>query len=272
MNIDQLLTYGFYGAFGLCGIGLVDQFVRLMMVSWPRNIQAAIELVDAPPAPSLWIITKRLLLGPARHFHYKAIPIWTLGCTFYHVAILLTVASYVLSAAILLSKIATGVPLPDFHRPLHGEASLAAANILAFIFGNAEEFPSRFLFGSFAPCFQAVAWIDLPLAVIGNGFLLYTVLRRQIGTIRSRLDEAMIHRQLRGHFSGQRLLVRLLILSIILAEFIGRLGWMPNIAYYHALLALILVAAIPYTYLRHIPLSPLVAWLAIWRQRRNAIA
>jgi len=182
------------------------------------------------------------------------------------------VTSYVISAAILLNKVAAGVPIPDFHRPMYGESSLAISNILAFIFGNAEEFPSRFLFGSLATYFQAIAWIDLPLAVIGNGFLLYTVLRRQVGTIHHRLDNAMIDRQLHGQFSGQRLIVRLLILSIILAEFIGRLGWMPDIAYYHAILALSLVAALPYTYLLHIPLSPLVAWLAIWRQRRNAIA
>ncbi|SEM14539.1 hypothetical protein SAMN04489760_10562 [Syntrophus gentianae] len=272
MNVELLLTCYFYTAMGLCGFGLLDRFVRLIMVGLPRHTRAAIELVDAPSPPSFGTIAKRLLLGPALHFHYKANRIWTLGCTLYHLAILLTVTGYVVATGILLSKIAGGVAIPDFHRPMPGGNSLAISNLLAFIFGNAEKFPSQFLFGSWAAFFQAIAWFDLPLAVMGNGCLLYTVLRRQVGSIRHRLDDAMIEKQLRGQFSGQRLFVRLMIFSIILAEFIGRMGWMPNIAYYHAVLALSLIAALPFTYLVHIPLSPLAAWLAIWRRRRNAIA
>jgi len=272
MDIAQVLAGCFYVAIGLCGIGLLDKVVRLMMVSWPRHSQGATELVDAPLPPSFWTIGKKLLLGPSVNFHYRTSRVWTLGCAFYHIAIILTVAGYVVSTAIMLGSIASGVPIPDFHGQMQGETSPAISNILEKNFGNAEPFPSQFLFGSFAPYFQAIAWIDLPLAVIGNGCLLYAILRQRADNVRYHLVDGLNALRLEGRFFGQRLGVRLLILSIILTEFIGRTGWIPDIAYYHAVLALILVAALPYTYLSHILLIPLVAWSAIRRHRRNAIA
>jgi hypothetical protein len=197
---------------------------------------------------------------------------WTCGYLFYHLAIILVVAGYTASAAIILHNIASGIPIPDFHPQLPEVAAHSTANILAFIFGNAEPYASKYLFGSFSPWFQHIAWFDFPLAIVGNACLLHTVLRRRVGAVRNDLDSAVRGIRLRGEFSGQHLLIRVIILSIILLEFMGRLSIGPVVAYYHAFLGLTLIAIFPYTYLVHIPLAPVVAWLAFQRRQRNAIA
>jgi hypothetical protein len=68
------------------------------------------------------------------------------------------------------------------------------------------------------------------------------------------------------------LLVRLIILAIIWTEFAGRFGWLPYAASWHALLATMLIAAAPFTYLSHAPLAPLAIWGAVQRRRRHAFA
>ena len=272
MNITLFLTYFFYVAASICGIGLLDKLFQLVVVKSSRHTPAAIKTIDAPSPPSFKTIAHNMVLGPGKHFHHKANLVWTIGYTFYHIAIFTLFTSYAISTVILLRKITLGIPIPDFQQPASIATNLSISNILAYIFGNAEPFPSHFLFGKFAPFFHLTAWIDLPFALIGNGCLLYTVLRKRIGAIRFDIDEAMQNTRIKGMFSGQHLMVRIIILSIILSEFIGRLGWIPTIAFYHSILALSLIAILPFTYLVHIPLAPLVLWLGFHRQRHNAIA
>jgi hypothetical protein len=194
------------------------------------------------------------------------------GYALYHLALFLVIAGYTISAIVLALKVASGVTIPDFHRHIPTEESLSIANLLAFIFGNAEAFPSCFIFGSFAFFFQTVAWVELPLAIIGNICLLYTVLMKRVGSVSRDIDAAACGMRIRGAFSIQHLAVRLAVFCLIATEYIGRMGWITNIVYFHTILALSLLAAFPYTYLVHIPFAPIAIWLAINRARRNAVA
>jgi hypothetical protein len=272
MTISEFLHYYFFIAIGLCMIGLLDKILRLTALERNEDSKSSMKLIDAPRPQSFLSIVKNLLLGPGRNFHYRASHIWTWGYVCYHLAIFIVVTGYIAAAAILLFKKASGVPIPDFYPQLSAVTDQRIANGLAFIFGNAEPSASQFLFGSFSPWFQGLALADLPLAVVGNACLLSTVLRRRIGAVHHDIDDAVRHLRLKGQFSGQHLMVRAIIFTIILMVFICRMEWIPTITYYHAVLALTLIALFPFTYLAHIPLAPLVVWSAFRRRRRNAIA
>jgi hypothetical protein len=255
-----------------CGLGLMVKLVRLLRLGWPRHIPASLTLIGAP-APLPWFIAlRRMLLSPSRHFHRFSSRVWTTGYAFYHSAILMVVGGYAVSSIIIICMLVMHAPILDFtsHALIAGPTGIA--NVLVLIFGNAEQLPSSFLFGSWAPWFRALAWCELPLAVTGNVCLLSALFQRRLGAVRHDLDPAVQNLRLRGVFSGQHLLVRSTIFSIILLEFIGRFDWIPGIAYGHAALGMLLIALFPFTYLAHIPLAPLALGLAILRRRRHAIA
>ena len=95
--------------------------------------------------------------------------------------------------------------------------------------------------------------------------------RARVGAIRRGLDSVSTQVRHAGRFSGQRLLVRVTILSIIALEFIGRFDGYKFAARYHAAVAFTLIALVPVTYLTHIPLAPVVMWQAITRRRHNRV-
>jgi hypothetical protein len=262
----------FYGAVGICAIGLGLKTLRLLRLARGPHRPSAIQTIDAPAGLSFGQAAWFFFTLPARRFHRQASRSWTYGYIFYHLAIFMVVAGYAASSLILGWDMLTGQAIPNFTTGLSGPGNWLPSNVMALIFGNAEVFPSTFLFGSYAPMFRAFAACELPLAVIGNLCLLLTVLRRANGSVRHDLDPAAQNLRLTGAFSGQHLLVRLLIFSIIAMEFAGRFGWIPGIAYYHALFGMTLIALLPFTYLAHIPLASLAVWLAVQRRHRNAVA
>ena len=74
-----------------------------------------------------------------------------------------------------------------------------------------------------------------------------------------------------GRFSGQHLLVPLVILTIITLEFVGRRDGCKQAASLHTLVAFTLIALVPLTYLAHVPLAPVMLWQALSRRRFNRV-
>jgi hypothetical protein len=271
MNQTWLTLFAVLASGGCC-LGLLFKLMRLLRLGWKPQIPPSVKLFDAPKPLAWHTALRKVLISPAGHFHRHACRSWTWGYALYHSAILMVVSGYALSFGILLVKIATHAPILDFatHSLVAGPTTIS--NLLALIFGNAEHMPSVFLFGTWAPWLSALAWCELPLAVAGNACLLYTLLHGRMGAVRHDLDVAVQDLRLRGEFSGQHLLVRLVIFTIIGMEFMGRFNLIPGIAYAHAWMGMLLIALFPFTYLVHIPLAPLALGLAIWRRRQHAIA
>jgi len=271
MNQFLLSIFAILALFS-CALGLCLKFIRLLELGWPRHIPSAPILYDAPPPLPWHMSLRKILLSPAGHFHRHSCRSWTWGYALYHSAILMVVGGYAVSSLIIAVKIALHSPLLDYATGTLIPGPTTWVNLLALVFGNAEHQPSLFLFGPWAPAFRSLAWCELPLAVAGNFCLLYTLLHRRMGAVRHDLDVAVQDLRLRGEFSGQHLLVRLIIFTIIVLEFIGRFQWVPGIAYAHAWMGMLLIALFPITYLVHIPLAPLALGLALLRRRRNAVA
>lgn len=259
-------------ALGGCGLGLLFKLIRLLLLGWPRHVPPARVLRDAPEPLPWFTAFRKMLFSPLRHFHRRSSRSWTVGYALYHGAIFMVVGGYAVSALIIALRWGAHAPILDYATGVATAGPTTLANVLALIFGNAEQLPSSFLFGSWAPWFRTMAWCELPLAVAGNACLLYTLLHGRLGAVRHALDPAVKNLRLRGAFSGQHLLVRSIVFGIIVLEFIGRFNWVPGIAYAHAWLGLALVALFPFTYLAHIPLAPLALGLAILRRRRHAVA
>jgi hypothetical protein len=160
------------------------KLIRLLRFGWPCHIAAAHTIIDAPE-PLPWLTAfRRMLLSPPRHFHLRSSQGWTVGYCFYHSAILMVVSGYAVSCFIVLAKLAAHAPILDFASGALVAKHTTVSNILAIIFGNAEKLPSIFLFGSWAPWFRTLGWCELPLAIIGNVCLLYTLFHRRLyGTI-----------------------------------------------------------------------------------------
>lgn len=251
-------------------VGLGSQGLRLLGVG-ERKVRAARTLIDRAEPKTWRAAAWEFLTGPARAYHVRSSRLWTCGYACYHAAIFMVVTGYAFSLARLVQAFFFGT-IPEFDTGLPGPQSHSIANGLAFVFGNAEQFPSTFLFGRFAPWFRGLTACELPLAVTGNACLLYAALRKDTGAIRRDLDPAAGGLRLDGIFSGQHLLVRLIILAIIAMEFAGRFAWLPGVAYAHAFLGLTLIGLVPFTYLRHIPLAPLAVWQAVRRRRWRTIA
>jgi hypothetical protein len=259
-------------ALSVCGTGLMFKLFRIVRLGWSHHIPASYTLIDAP-SPLKWSTTiKKVLFSPAIDFHCRSCRSWTVGYALYHTAIFMVFSGYAVSGFIIGFKIFTHAPLLDFASGTLVAGSTTISNVIALIFGNAEQLPSDFIFGKWASAFRVMVWCELPFAITGNVCLFYTLLKGRMGAVRHDLDIAAQNLRLRGEFSGQHLLVRSIIFSIILMEFIGHLGWIPGIAYAHAGLGMLLIALFPFTYLVHIPLAPLSLGLAMVRRRRHSIA
>jgi nitrate reductase gamma subunit len=223
------------------------------------------------PRPETWArALVAFLANPWRSYHAPHNPLWVQGAVCYHAGILLIVAGYVLSLAVLGARLylhqavpdlALGVPTPSSHLPV---------NLLALVFGNAEKIPSRFLFGSWAPAFVAVSWVELACAVYGNAFLLASLFRRGQGAVAAPRDPILGNLRIPGRFSREHALVRSVIFLIILFELLSRLEWTPFFVYGHTVLGLVFLCLLPNTYLRHIFYMPLALRLAV-RKRRAAV-
>lgn len=224
--------------------------------------------VGAPKLRSWLSAWHEALTGPLRKFHWRANRTWTRGYALYHVAIVMVMLGYGFSALLLLQRTLSGIPVPDVERGVLSGSSYAPANLLAFIFGNAEPVQVKFLFGIYGPVFLAITWCEVACAVFGNCCLMVTLLGGRCGALRGDLDEPARGLRLRGRFSCQHLIVRTLIFSLIITEVIGRLGWVDGVVYYHSLLGLTILLVFPFAYLRHVLFAPLALYLAV-RERRS---
>jgi hypothetical protein len=220
-------------------------------------------LISSPPPLSLrlaWIAT---LFRPWASFHRKTDRTWAVGYACYHVAILLVVTGYAVSLGLIGLHLVRGRLLPDYFSPAASLTHASVGNLMFWVFGNAETRASDFLFGRLAPAFRAMAWLELPLALFGKA---------RVGAIRRGLDSVSDQIRYKGCFSGQRLLVRIIILGIITLEFIGRFDGCKPAAAFHTVVAFTLIALVPVTYLTHIPLAPVALWQALSRRRMNRVA
>ena len=213
-----------------------------------------------------------VVTGPVTHFHRKANRTWSRGFVLYHIAIITEVTGYTLSALILLTRIAIGQPVPDI--ALHAEQSVNydPANLLAIVFGNGESLSANFLFGGFGPYFIAITWVAVGFAVLGNLYLLYTLLRRRNAAVLGDIDKASEGVRIKGRLTWDRLTVRLLIFTIIWTELLARLDAVPGIVFVHAALGLALFTLFPFTYLFHVVYNFIALYYSARRRAIRAVA
>lgn len=254
-----------------CVIGFWLRWSSLRVLRHSQSIVASKSLISAPPPQSLRAACSATFTRPWTTFHRKTDRLWAVGYACYHWAIAMLVIGYVTSLVIVVANIAHGHVIPDYFTQDPNVTNTSMGNLITWIFGNADKSASQFLFGRFATTFRAVAWLELPLALVGNTCLLAVVIRARVGAIRRGLDSASTQVRHAGRFSGQHLLVRITILTIIALEFVGRFDGYKSAARYHGAVAFTLIALVPLTYLTHIPLAPVVIWQAIGRRRRNRV-
>ena len=271
MSLPVFVSYYAFVMTVLCVTGFLLKLPGFALTGRSGYITPAISTVDSPVPVSPIRAASAVIIRPARHFHRRTSRAWTTGYVMYHAAIFLVVTGYAASAAVIAVRLLSGHPVMDY---VSGALSTdsSPANTLALIFGNAETGPSSFLFGQWSPVFRALTLCELPLAITGNACLLFTVIKSRMGAVRHDLDAASGDIRISGSFSGQHLAVRLVILSIITMEFIGRTGLVPGIVYAHAALAFTLIGMFPFSYLSHIVLAPLALYFAVSRRRRNEVA
>lgn len=249
---------------------LLPAFVELLRRSWPVEDAPSALRVGAPARRPLGECMVEVLCGPVVRFHHRTSRLWTVGYVSYHLAIGLVVTGYLIAALALAAQVCLGHRLPALAGD--GVPATGLGHAVALIFANAEAVPSRFLFGSAAPVFRSLGLVELPCAVVGNACMLMSALTRRWGSVRHALDPVTRELRLPGGTSLLRIAIRLAILALIIMELIGRSGAVPAIAYAHAALGLLLVAAVPFTYLGHIPWTVVALALAVKRRRRNAVA
>ncbi len=209
---------------------------------------------------------------PMQRFHMKTNCVWTVGYAVYHMALVLLLLGYAVSALIVLAKIGLRMPVPDVAMGGVSAQSLSVANVLAIVFGNAEHFQSHFLFGPYASWFLNITWVEVGCAALGNACLLVTLLSKRSGAVRGDMDEPSRGVRIAGGFSWQHLVVRLLIFLIIWLEIFGRMGVSPSVVYYHAFAGVTLLLLLPFVYLRHIAFVPVALYQALVKRRAGLFA
>jgi hypothetical protein len=254
-----------------CVMGLIVRWSTPRVHSRARSMRPAQRLISEPKRSSFRSAWLAATVRPWATFHRRTDRLWAVGYALYHVAIVLVVLGYATALGIIALRFHQNHPLPSFLDPSPRATRLSISNLMLWVFGNADTTASRVLFGQSAPVFRAVAWLELPLALAGNTCLLVVATRARVGAIRRGIDSVSEPLRYQGRFSGQRLLVRLLILSIIALEFAGRFDSFRQAAVYHTVVAFTLIALIPVTYLTHIPLAPLALWQAVSRRRLNRV-
>ncbi len=215
---------------------------------------------------------KDVLTGPVTHFHRNANRTWSRGFVLYHIAILTEVTGYTLSFLILFARIAIGQPVPDVALHAQQSANYEPANLLAIVFGNGEALSANFLFGGFGSYFIAITWVAVGFAVLGNLYLLYTLLRRRNAAVLADIDKASAGVRIKGRLTWDRLTVRLLIFMIIWTELLARLDAVPGIVFVHAALGLALFTLFPFTYLFHMVYNFVALYYSARRRAIRAVA
>jgi hypothetical protein len=215
---------------------------------------------------------KEVLINPITRFYKKANPTWNRGYMFYHIAIVTEVIGYSMAGLILLFHIMMGHAVPDVASHSAESFNYTPANLLAIVFGNGEYLQASFLFGGFANLFISVTWVAVLFAVAGNLHMVYTALLGRNGAIRGGIDAAANDIRIKGRFMWDRMVVRGLIFTIIWTELLARLHVVEGIVFVHALLGLVLMTLLPFTYLFHIIYNFLAVFYAVRRRRARAIA
>ena len=213
-----------------------------------------------------------VLVSPVTHFHRNANRTWSRGYMLYHIAIITEVTGYTLSFLILFVRIAIGQSVPDVALHAEKSANYDPSNLLAIVFGNAEAPATQFLFGGFAPYFVAITWVAVGFAVVGNLYLLYTLLRRRNAAVLGDIDKASKGVRIKGRLTWDRLTVRLLIFMIIWTELLARLDVVPGIVFVHAALGLALFTLFPFTYLFHMVYNFVALYCSARRRAIRAVA
>jgi len=271
MTVKELLDPYAYFTLGVLISSLAVKFFRIIRLALAHD--PTIKTAFKHPSPPGYVAAiRQTIYSPMRQFHLKANKTWTRGYAFYHIAIILLLLGYALSALILAGKMIAGHPIPDVESGTMTPESSTPANLLAIIFGNAEVIQRRFLFGVYSSVFLMVTWAEIGCAVFGNCCLLLTLLGKRCGAVRGDLDDSSRGVRNAGAFSWQHLLVRFLIFSIIWLEILSRLEWMPGLVYYHAFAGLTLFLLLPFVYLRHIVFVPLALYLAVSKRRSGLSA
>ncbi len=259
------------GCTGWCLGGLWLRWASLHEVRRNRWISANTSPISAPPPQSLLTACRATFTRPWASFHRRSDRIWALGYVSYHAAIALVITGYVASLFSLSLDALRGRVIPDYFTHAPNLTNNSVGNLMAWVFGNADTSASEFLFGRGAIAFRTMAWIELPLAMAGNACLLAVVLSARVGAIQRGIDPVSARVRHAGRFSAQHLIVRLIILSIICLEFIGRFDGYQCAASLHTIMAFTLVGLVPMTYLTHIPLAPFALWQALTRRRLNRV-
>lgn len=213
-----------------------------------------------------------VVTGPVTHFHRNANRTWSRGFVLYHIAIITEVIGYTFSALILFVRIAVGQPVPDVALHAEQSANHDPANLLAIVFGNGESLSADFLFGGFGPYFIGITWVAVGFAVLGNLYLLYTLLRRRNAAVLGDIDKASEGIRIKGRLTWDRLAVRLLIFTIIWTELLARLDAVPGIVFVHAALGLALFTLFPFTYLFHMVYNIIALYYSARRRAIRAVA
>lgn len=213
-----------------------------------------------------------VLLSPITRFAGRANRTWARGYLFYHLAIITKGIGYSLAGLIVLWHVLQHNPVPDVAAHSAASYNYSAANLLALVFGNGESLQSTFLFGELAQLFVTVTWVAVLFAVAGNLHLLYTAVRRRNGAVLAGIDPAAADVRTRGWLLWDRVAVRLLIFCIIWTELLARLHVVDGIVFGHALLGLLLLTILPFTYLFHMVYNFLAVFYAVRRWRNRAIA
>ena len=168
---------------------------------------------------------------------------WGTSATTWH--LLSVIAVYAVCAVAVLVRSTQGTPLVFVGGPSTGGLGRA----VFLIFGNGDPAVGKYLFGRCSHVFSGFGWCELGLAMTGNVALF-------VGWFTQTPRRKPSH-----------LFVRGLIFAIIQTEWLGRLQLVSWATGFHTFLGLTLVLVVPYSYLAHLYLVPLV-FASAWRRYR----
>lgn len=265
-------TYAYIAlAVFLFGAALKLGRFALFLIRGSRPRGRTSKALDAPRRVSGLKALKQVLFSPLTSFHLRANRSWARGYIAYHIAIATIVLGYALSMLILLPKLLAGSPVPSVVGG--GEAhNYSPSNILAIVFGNAEQLQADFLFGSLAPAFIGITWVAVLLGLYGIVAVLVNLARGRSGAVTGDIDPATRGLRREGSFSKQHLFIVLLVLAIIVSEILARLELVPGIVFLHVFLGLSFLAVLPYTYLFHIFYGFIALYYAAKRRESRTVA
>jgi len=269
MSIHSFLNVYSILAVGLIVFSWTSLGWNIVALGWlrRRGPERNSSALKTPPPRTFLQTLRQYTADPWLRFHRRTNRLWAHGYLFYHLGIFTIVAGYAVTLLILALKFFHGAEIPNLTPSAAPQAALSPANFLAMVFGNAEPVQRHFLFGRYASLFLGVSWLELACAIYGQACLMTALLCFGQGAVRRAPDSASRNMPRDGRFSGQHLLVRSLIFTIVITEILARLQVTPGIVYYHAALGLTLLVLAPHTYLAHIFIAPIAALNGLRRRR-----